>query len=90
MRPMIRSVFVLSIFGVLAAHVSSGALYLLLEGTAAMSLLDSALHSLLIGPFGREVAVYSLIGLGGLLALFVYVTAQASQRHGRGQSYSTW
>ncbi len=90
MRPLIRSVFVLSVFGLLAAHVSTGALNTLLEGTTALSLLDRTLHGLLIAPFGRDMAAYALLGLGALMALWVYVVAQMSDRHGRGQSYSTW
>ena len=90
MRPLIRSVFVLSLFGLLAAHVSTGALNALLEGTAALSLIDRSLHSLLISPFGRDVAVYVLLGLGAIFALGIYFTTQASEKHGRGQSYSTW
>lgn len=90
MRPLFRSLFVLSVFGVLAAHVSAGALRPLLEDTAALSLLDRSLQVLLITPFGRDIAVYALLGLGALLALWAYFAAHMSDRHGRGQSYSTW
>ena len=92
MRPVIRSLFVLSVFGVLAAHVSTGFLQGLLESSAPALLgpLNRSLQVLLIAPFGREVAVYALLGLGGLLALWAYVAAQLDARQGRGQGHSTW
>lgn len=90
MRPLIRSVFVLSVFGTLAAHVSTGALRVLLDGTAVLGLLDRALQLLLIAPFGRDIAVYAILALGAGLAFFVYITARMSERRGRGHVRSAW
>ncbi len=90
MRPLFRSLFVLSVFGVLAAHVSVGALRALLDGTTVLALIDRILQVLLITPFGRDIAVFALLALGAVLALWAYIAAQMSDRHGRGQSYSTW
>lgn len=92
MRPLFRSLFVLSLFAVLAAHVSTGLLRDLAEDSAPqlLGILDRGLRLLLVEPFGRTGAVYALLGLGAVFAVWAYVSAMIAARRGKGQSFSTW
>ena len=92
MRPLFRSLFVLSLFAMLAAHVSTGLFHEMVGdgGSSVVGLLDYWLRLLLVEPFGRAAAIYALLGLGAIFAVWAYVGAAMAARRGRGQTFSTW
>lgn len=92
MRPLFRSLFVLSMFGVLAVHVSSGLLRPWLERVVpeAATMLDRALMVLLIAPLGRDQAVTLLFGMGAVLSVWAYLAAARQARRGKAERHQTW
>ena len=92
MRPLIRGLFVLSVFAVLAAHVSTGVLAGMVEGFAPrlVLLLDRALFIALVRPMGQEAAVYALLIIGAGLAIWSYASAAAAAKMGKVERHSTW
>ena len=91
MRPLFRSLFILSVFGLLATHISSG-LGSDLGGSALQAVIgvaDRWLRILLVDPLGRELTVLLLWGAGGALAVWSFVTG-AIQARGSDQRHSTW
>ncbi len=91
MRPVIRALFVLSFFGVLAMHVSTGLLRGLIEDSAPwlLSLIDAFLRTMLIAPLGRDVTILGLWAAGGILALLAFIFTPAT-KGGEGEKRSTW
>ncbi len=92
MRPLFRSLFVLSIFGVLASHISTG----LLSGFATdiaplgVAYLDRYLERYLIGPLGPEISIYVVLGVGAFFALWAYMAGRAKEETGTIERFSTW
>ncbi len=90
MRPLIRSLFILSAFGVLAAQVSYGLVSQLVAGSpmeSSVILVDRWLGILLVDVLGRQFAVWALLGAGGVLAVWSFVAITFS---GRDTRHSTW
>ena len=92
MRPSYRSFFVFSVFALLATHVATGVLERTFAKAApgVVSLLDRVLRTLLVDPFGPEIAAFVLLGLGAFFALWAYMAGLAAERTGRPERYSTW
>jgi len=92
MRPLFRSLFVFSVFGVMAAHVSTGFLQGLVSDVAPLgvSLLDKGLNALLIRPLGPVFSICVLLGIGAFFSLWTFMSAKASGRSGPQERYSTW
>ena len=91
MRPVIRALFVLSFFGVLAMHVSTGLLREYLEPYAAwlVNLIDLFLRTMMIMPLGRSATIYGLWGVGAALSLAVFIMTPAT-KSGTQERHSTW
>lgn len=92
MRPLFRSLFILSVFGLLSAHVSRGVLRDFFDGEtpALLGLLDQWLGTLLVDPLGRPMAVNVLLGTGGVLALVAFIMSSTGGSQGSTQRHSTW
>lgn len=92
MRPLFRSLFVFSLFSVIAAHVSTRALEATLEGfsPSGLMMLDRLLNMLLIHPLGQELSVYVLLGAGAFFALWAYMAGLAAGRSRKQERFSTW
>lgn len=92
MRPLFRSLFVLSIFGVIASHVSTGILSRFASDIAPMGVayLDRYLQRFLVGPLGPEVTIYVILGIGSFFALWAYMAGRAREETGRTERFSTW
>ncbi|MEM9343138.1 MAG: hypothetical protein AAGA87_08845 [Pseudomonadota bacterium] len=85
MRPLFRSLFVLSIFALLTAHLSSGILRdWLAPGVVGM--IDDMLRTMLIDPLGRPLAIKVLLGLGIGATVLTYLTGRNERVH----RHSTW
>jgi hypothetical protein len=84
--------FVLSIFGVIASHVSTGLLSRFASDLAPMGVayLDRYLERFLVGPLGTEISIYVILGIGAFFALWAYMAGRASQETGRTERFSTW
>ena len=92
MSPLFRSLFVFSIFSVIAAHVSTGALEGIMSQLAPQvsMTLDKTLNTLLVGTLGQEMSVYVLLAVGAFFAFWAYMAGLASGRSRRPERYSTW
>jgi len=85
MRPLFRSLFILAIFAILTAHLSSGLLQEWLA-PAVVSMIDGALRTMLVDPFGRSLAIKVLLGIGIALTVLTFLTTRSD----RMQRHSTW
>ena len=92
MSPLVRSLFVFSLFGLLATHVSTGVLGGTLGEIApgSLGMLDRALSTVLLTPLGPELSVYVLLGVGAFFALWAYMAGAAAVRSRRQERFSTW
>lgn len=92
MRPLVRSLFVFSLFGLLAAHVSTGVLARTFADLAPESLvmLDRTLATLLVNPLGPEVSVWVLLAVGAFFALWAFMAGKVAMQARRQERYSTW
>lgn len=91
MRPLIRALFVLSVFGVLAMHVSTGLLRDMLDTSAPqlVDAVDRGLRIMLIDPIGRDATIFGLWGVGGALAFFAFILSPVTTGKGP-EKHSTW
>lgn len=91
MRPLIRALFVLSVFGVLAMHVSTGLLREMTEADSPLfvNLIDNFLRTMLIAPLGRTATIYGLWTLGAVLAFAAFIFTPIT-KSGSGEKHSTW
>ncbi|MDU8943228.1 hypothetical protein [Ovoidimarina sediminis] len=89
MHPLFRSLFLLALFALPAAHVTTGVLFTLLGQSAPgiASMADRVLTLALVRPFGATTAVYVLMGIGATLAILSYMNAS---RRGRPERHQTW
>ena len=92
MRPLFRSLFVFSVFGLIASHVATGLLSRFISEIApwGVTMLDRFLTRYLIGPLGLEVTIYLILGIGAFFALWAYMAGRASQETGTTERFSTW
>ena len=92
MRPLGRSLFVFSVFSIVAAHISTGILEGFVREVAphGVTYLNRALDTVLINTFGPEVSVYVLLAIGAFFSLWAYMAATASRNARRQERYSTW
>ena len=92
MRPLFRSLFVFSIFGVLAAHVSTGVLRKVFGSTFpdVVPVIDHGLDAVLLGTFDARTSICVLLGVGAALALYTYLDARATARSRGSERFSTW
>jgi hypothetical protein len=90
MRPLIRSLFVFSVFGVIAVHISTGFLSNFASENAPLGVLflDRMLFNYMIRPLGADFSVLLLYGIGTVAAIWTYMTGSRSTR--ATQRHSTW
>ena len=89
MHPLFRSLFLLSLFAIPAAHLTSGVLWTLMGNAApgVAASVDRVLALALVRPLGTTTAVYLLLGTGTALAVLSYLKAS---RQGRTERHQTW
>lgn len=92
MRPLFRSLFVFSVFSVIAAHVSTGILAEFVSDVAprVLAKFDKILNTLLVGTLGPQISVYVILAIGAFFALWAFMAAQASQGSRGAERHSTW
>ena len=89
MQPLFRSLFLLALFAIPAAHLTSGVLWTLMGEVAPgmAAAIDRVLALALVRPLGTTTSVYLLLGTGAGLAVLSYMKAS---RNGRPERHQTW
>ena len=89
MRPLFRSLFLLALFAIPAAHISTGVIWSLF-GSVAPSIagvIDQVLQMTLVRPLGSVGATTVILLVGGLIAVWSYL---AASRNAPAERHQTW
>ena len=89
MHPLFRSLFLLSMFAIPAAHLTSGVLWTLMGGFAPgiAASVDRVLALALVRPLGTTTSVYLLLGIGMTVAVLSYMKGS---RQSQPERHQTW